>query len=486
MDVSPSSGAKLAARVARQIEAEVIAAGWPVGQIFGSEAELMARFQVSRSVLREAIRLVEHHRVAVMRRGPAGGLVVQAPDALPSAQALVIYLAHAHTTIDDLISARLVLEPATVAMVARTVTDNGIERLRGALEREATPPDFPGLELLDVSDELHVLLGELSGNPVLALFIEVLTLLTRQYTEARTGGRAVSEQASEAARRTHRAIVEATASRDVTRAEQLLAAHLSALGMWLREDAQQNGHLRQPGGVAGGSRHNQLKLAEVVADRIQRNIAREMLAEGDLIGTEQELMNRYGISRAVLREAVRLLEYHSISEMRRGPSGGLYVTRPTPDASIEAITLYLEYQGIDAQSLRAVRNIIELGCIDSVVARRNVDGVARRLRAAVCARPATPDAILEELGFEFHADLGRLTGNPVLALFLQIVTAITARLFNPPTGAASAPERRAFATEIDLAHRGIAEAILIGDTAVAKRRMMLHLDSAPADWWQLT
>ena len=43
MDVSPSSGAKLAARVARQIEAEVIAAGWPVGQMFGSEAELMAQ-----------------------------------------------------------------------------------------------------------------------------------------------------------------------------------------------------------------------------------------------------------------------------------------------------------------------------------------------------------------------------------------------------------------------------------------------------------
>ena len=73
----------LAAEIARGIEAEVIATGWPVGAALGSEASLQRHYGVSRSVLREAVRLVEHHQVARMRRGPGGGLIVTEPDARP-------------------------------------------------------------------------------------------------------------------------------------------------------------------------------------------------------------------------------------------------------------------------------------------------------------------------------------------------------------------------------------------------------------------
>src|SRR4029450_9421303 len=64
---------------ARQIFAETAAAGCPVGTLLGSEAELMARYDVSRSVLREAVRVLEHHQVPRMRRGPGGGLFVAEP-----------------------------------------------------------------------------------------------------------------------------------------------------------------------------------------------------------------------------------------------------------------------------------------------------------------------------------------------------------------------------------------------------------------------
>jgi len=47
---------KLAAQTARRIEDDIIAAHWPVGQVLGSEAQLMERYDVSRAVLREAIR----------------------------------------------------------------------------------------------------------------------------------------------------------------------------------------------------------------------------------------------------------------------------------------------------------------------------------------------------------------------------------------------------------------------------------------------
>ncbi len=63
------SNAKRAAKVADLIIEDVMALGWPVGDVLGSETDLLERYQVSRAVFREAVRLVEHQQVAA--RGAA-------------------------------------------------------------------------------------------------------------------------------------------------------------------------------------------------------------------------------------------------------------------------------------------------------------------------------------------------------------------------------------------------------------------------------
>src|SRR4051794_26464474 len=90
---------KLASKIARDIEAEIVRRGWAIGESLGSEPALQERFGVSRSVLREAVRLVEHHQVARMRRGPGGGLIICEPDAGPATRAVVIYLEYLGTTL---------------------------------------------------------------------------------------------------------------------------------------------------------------------------------------------------------------------------------------------------------------------------------------------------------------------------------------------------------------------------------------------------
>ncbi|MGF2952320.1 FadR/GntR family transcriptional regulator, partial [Mycobacterium sp. THU-M116] len=112
---------KLASKIARDIEADVVRRGWPVGESLGSEKLLQQRFSVSRSVLREAVRLVEHHQVARMRRGRGGGLLVCEPDAGPATRAVVIYLEYLGTTLGDLLTARRVLEPLAASLAAECI-----------------------------------------------------------------------------------------------------------------------------------------------------------------------------------------------------------------------------------------------------------------------------------------------------------------------------------------------------------------------------
>src|ERR1700683_2857044 len=102
--------AKRASKVADQIIKDVIAGGWPVGQVLGSEAELLERYQVSRAVFREAVRLVEHQQVARPRRGPSGGRMITEPTVGAVIDAAVLYLCRVEARLDEVFEARMVLE----------------------------------------------------------------------------------------------------------------------------------------------------------------------------------------------------------------------------------------------------------------------------------------------------------------------------------------------------------------------------------------
>jgi DNA-binding FadR family transcriptional regulator len=462
---------KLAAQVARRIEAEVLRRGWPVGESLGSEPELRVKYGVSRSVLREAVRLVEHHQVARMRRGPNGGLFVTAPDAGPAARAMVIYLEYLGTSVDDLMQARQLLEPLAARLAAQRVSEDAIDLLRRTLEAETD--DFGDRS----AEVLHVVLGELSANAVLRLFIDVLIRLTSRYAQpSQEVGRSEYGKARADAKRRHAEISAAVIAGDGGRAEERLADYLDGVRMWMR--AHRRGFAPAAEAPKGPSVHQdpRAKLAEIVAGRLRDDIVASGWPVGSVVGSEADLLARYGISRAVLREAVRLLEYHSVAHMRRGPGGGLVVSTPDPQASVATMALYLEYVQVTAADLVTVRDAIELGIITRVTARHDDPEVAERLDRAVRWMSEGPLSDADRAD-HFHAELAELAGNPVLALFLQILTDLWRRHSVDQAAGDSST-----AAEVEHVHRRITDAVLAGDEGLARHRLRRHL-AALTEWW---
>lgn len=74
-----AANTKAACLIAARIEEDLIARNWPSGSIYGSEAQLQAKFGVCCVVVREAVRILASRGTAQMRRGPNGGLLVLAP-----------------------------------------------------------------------------------------------------------------------------------------------------------------------------------------------------------------------------------------------------------------------------------------------------------------------------------------------------------------------------------------------------------------------
>jgi DNA-binding FadR family transcriptional regulator len=467
---------KLAARTARAIEDEVIAAGWPVGTMIGSENELIERYGVSRAVFREAIRLVEHHRVAVMRRGRSGGLTVIAPNAQAAVGAAVVYLEYTGTTVDDFLRVRSLLEPPAAAEAAKHISEADIGRLRAAAEEPTAEPADGRVP--SAYGTLHITLAELSGNPALQLFVEVLTQLTDRYAKVRRATKADRVAAAHEVDRAHRALTDAVVAGDAATAQHYMSVHLDALSEWFA-DTRRRIVTRRPLSAADRSGAGR-KLAEIIAEEIRADIVRGRWEAGAVIDSENGLVERYDVSRAAIREAVRLLEHHSIAWMRRGPGGGLIVAQPDLDAAVEAMALYLDYRGATAGDLLLVRKVLELGCVDIVTSRASEPEARDRLEEALTVTPDTPAEDVNRLADELHLTMAELTGNPVLVFLIRTITSLWARHISDepvrPVPAVNAAEAVAHA------HSAIVEAILAGDRGLVRHRMTRHLD-ALSIWW---
>src|SRR5580692_5214132 len=100
-------------------------------------------------------------------------------------------------------------------------------------------------------------------------------------------------------------------------------------------------------------------LANGVARKILIDVVEQGWPVGEVLGSEAALMERYGVSRAVFREAVRLVENQQVARMRRGPGGGLVVTEPTVEAIIDAAALYLYRVHTSLDELFEARLILE-------------------------------------------------------------------------------------------------------------------------------
>jgi DNA-binding FadR family transcriptional regulator len=468
---------KLASRVARHIEADIVRRGWTVGESLGSEQALQQRYGVSRSVLREAVRLVEHHQVARMRRGPGGGLLICRPDAGPATRAVVIYLEYLGTTLVDLLNARLVLEPLAASLAAERIDEAGIDRLRAVLRaQEHWRPGLPAPR-----DEFHIALAEQSKSPILQLFIDILIRLTTRYAlQSRAGSATEAIEAVDRMHHDHARLVAAVTGGDAARARTLSERHVEGVTSWLQRHYPGEGirarGSRRPRGLDGDAPHG--KLAETLAATIGDEIAADGWRVGSVFGTETALLERYRVSRAVLREAVRLLEYHSIAHMRRGPGGGLIVTKPHAEASIDTIALYLQYRGPTREDLRCVRDAIEIDNVTRILKRRNESEVA----AFLATRPGphagdVRKAVAEEA--RFHLGLAQLAGNALLDLFLRIIIELFRRRW---TSAAPTEPTWTDVVAVERAHLRILQAIEAGDDSLARYRIRRHLDAA-ASWW---
>lgn len=182
-----------------------------------SEAELCQIYGVSRTVIREALRVLQAQGVVELSQGRRPRVRPADPHAV--AQSMSLHLGRLRTTLKDLIEVRKPLEGAIAAKAAERATDEQIDRMRQTIDTLRTAKKLP--QRVDADLAFHRLLAEAANNPVFLMLLNTIWSLLQQsryFTIPRSG---VEVTASG-----HEAILNAVAAHKPGAARDAMLAHL--------------------------------------------------------------------------------------------------------------------------------------------------------------------------------------------------------------------------------------------------------------------
>jgi DNA-binding FadR family transcriptional regulator len=212
---------------------------------------------------------------------------------------------------------------------------------------------------------------------------------------------------------------------------------------------------------------------EHVAGHLRTQILEGGLSPGHRLPNETVLAAEYGVSRATIREALRLLAAQDLIRTAKGVGGGSYVTVPSADHISESlrsgIDLLTAAEDVTLDELLEARELLEVPAA-RLAARRREEGDLERLRSSI---PADPLRLATEEQFaynrDFHSVVIETCRNTLLSIAAQpVFTVLQTHLARSTLG-------RRWHREINEHHRCIAAAIEAGDAAAAGAEMQAHL-----------
>ncbi|MCQ8832225.1 FadR/GntR family transcriptional regulator [Streptomyces malaysiensis] len=220
MSNSQARPPRLSTVVADQIQKELFDDHLQPGDRLPTEAELSERYQVSRSVVREAGRILDQRGLVDIR--PGRGMIVAPPDGSRIVEQYEIMLGMNRASFAQLMETRLVIEVEIARLAAARRSGELVEAMRATIERAAAHPDDYTV-CMDEDVRFHELMSQASGNPFFAFFIDpVNTCLRNSYTEVR--GYLAAQPATLAE---HREILDAIERGDADGARTAARNHLT-------------------------------------------------------------------------------------------------------------------------------------------------------------------------------------------------------------------------------------------------------------------
>lgn len=205
-------------QIADTLEQAIIRSGIKVEKL-PSEQELCRRFDVSRTVIREALKVLKERGLIQSRNGEGSYISKPNTDTVSSAIGRIIRMDNINN--DDLHDTRLILETSAARLAARNIGPEELRHLDDIIEK-MSDLSIPLDERVSLDADFHATIARSGGNELLLMFVEVMTILLSQYMVKGMSG----VEGMKKTLKQHKKILEAIRAGDPDKAEKATRSHL--------------------------------------------------------------------------------------------------------------------------------------------------------------------------------------------------------------------------------------------------------------------
>lgn len=222
------------------------------------------------------------------------------------------------------------------------------------------------------------------------------------------------------------------------------------------------------------ARVQHVRAYQRVVQQIEDAILSGEIAAGDHLPSERELVEQFGVSRATVREALRVLESNGLIRSRPGDPNGAQVLALSSMGLARSMAILARRQHLELVDLLQFRMFIE-GCVCELAASvrteeqlENIRGAHEHMRAAM----AEGFEAFGEADLAFHLALAAATDNPLLQACDEVVLGLVRSMVSEKL--AGAADTTAQMEESLLRHELVLRAIEAQDGAEAAYLARAH------------
>ncbi len=220
MDNQPLSNIRLYEQMASQIRDQIVGGKLSAGDKLPNERSLAEQFNVSRTVVREALKTLKQEGLIEVRPGTGTFVVDATGEAFTQSFGLLMSVGSGGS-LRDIVEIREILEPEIAAIAAKRATPEQIAELESAIAKmEANLSNITEYTRKDHS--FHLVLAQATQNIIIPRLMASIVDLLHELRERI----ALVDGARERGQTHHRNILAALKAHDAQAAREAMLAHL--------------------------------------------------------------------------------------------------------------------------------------------------------------------------------------------------------------------------------------------------------------------
>lgn len=175
--LQPIKNTKIYTNIVEQIKKMIVDGELTPGERLPSERELAESLTVSRTSVREALRILESMDLIECRSGDGNFVAEVTMDSLAKSIAWRIPLIRG--TVTELFEVRKIIEPGIVRIAAERANDEDIKKMQKILNKQKKLVE-KGKSIFDLDNEFHYAIAEASKNTVIMKMIDMIITLQKE------------------------------------------------------------------------------------------------------------------------------------------------------------------------------------------------------------------------------------------------------------------------------------------------------------------